>query len=293
MKMGELPKRISTAVVGVPILVFALIKGGYVLLTIVAFVTIVGLWEFFNIMELRGYRPLKISGYISGLLIIFSAYFMHNYFLILIGVFLFILFIGLFEKDNKAALSGIGGTVFGVFYIAGLLSFALKLRNMGLFFEDQYKILGSFLAAKHINEGTGVYAIFFAIAVIFISDTGAYFIGKNYGKRRIAPNISPKKSWEGVAGGIAASIIAAYIIWWIAPVRFPLKHAIILSVILSLVGVAGDLVESRIKRDADIKDSGTIFPGHGGILDRIDALLFGLPVAYIYFLLYLKSILTS
>jgi phosphatidate cytidylyltransferase len=93
-----------------------------------------------------------------------------------------------------------------------------------------------------------------------------------------------------VLGGIAASLVAAYVIWRIAPDRFPLGQAVILSVILSIAGLAGDLVESRIKRDAGVKDSGTIFPGHGGIMDRIDALLFGLPIAYIYFLMYFRFI---
>ena len=290
MKFGDLSKRLLTAVVGIPILIFALVQGGYVLLTLVAFVAVIGLWEFFHAMELRGYKPLKTAGYVSGLVIVFSAYFLQNYFLVLFVVLLFILFMGLFEKDNKAALSGTGGTIFGVFYIAGLLTFAIKLRNLGTFLTTQYRSLGPFLTTQHIDDRTGIYAIFFPIAVIFISDTGAYFIGKAYGKRRVAPAISPKKSWEGVGGGIAASLIAAFVIWMIAPDRFPLEQAFILSVLLSIAGLAGDLVESRIKRDAEVKDSGTIFPGHGGVMDRIDALLFGLPIAYIYFLMYFKFI---
>ena len=290
MKFGDLSKRLLTAVVGIPILIFALVQGGYVLLTLVAFVAVIGLWEFFHVMELRGHKPLKTAGYVSGLVIVFSAYFLQNYFLVLFVVLLFILFVGLFEKDNKAALSGTGGTIFGVFYIAGLLTFAIQLRNLGTFLMTQYRSLGPFLATQHIDDRTGIYAIFFPIAVVFISDTGAYFIGKAYGKRRVAPAISPKKSWEGVGGGIAASLIAAFVIWMIAPDRFPLKQAVILSVLLSIAGLAGDLVESRIKRDAEVKDSGTIFPGHGGVMDRIDALLFGLPIAYIYFLMYFKFI---
>ena len=293
MKFGDLSKRLLTAVVGVPILIYALVQGGYVLLTLVAFVAVIGLWEFFHVMELRGYKPLKTAGYVSGLVIVFSAYFLQDYFLVLFLVLLFILFMGLFEKDNKAALSGTGGTIFGIFYIAGLLTFAIKLRALGTFLMTQYRSLGSFLTTQHIDDRTGMYAVFFPIAVIFISDTGAYFIGKAYGKRRVAPSISPKKSWEGVGGGIAASLLAAFVIWLIAPDRFPLKHALILSVLLSFAGLAGDLVESRIKRDAEVKDSGTLFPGHGGVMDRIDALLFGLPISYIYFLMYFKSIFSK
>ncbi len=290
MRLGELTKRILTAIVGIPILIFALVKGGYVLVTLIAFAVVIGLWEFFHIMELRGYKPIKTAGYLSGLIIVFSSYFFRDYFLMLFLVLMFILFISLFEKDNKTALSGTGGTIFGVFYIAGLLSFAIKLRNLGILLVAQYKSFGTFLTAQHIDERTGIYAVFFPIAIIFLSDTGAYFVGKAYGKRRVAPNISPKKSWEGVGGGIAVSLAAAYAIWCIAPDRFPLKQSLILSVILSVSGLVGDLVESKIKRDAGVKDSGTIFPGHGGVMDRIDALLFGLPIAYIYFLMYFRFI---
>ncbi|MCL4557456.1 MAG: phosphatidate cytidylyltransferase [Deltaproteobacteria bacterium] len=291
MKSGELSKRLLTALVGVPIIVFAFIKGGYVLLAVVLFVALVGLWEFFNIMEARGYRPLRISGYVSGILIILSVYLLNgSYLLVLFGTVLFILIAGLFEEDNRTALSGTGGTVFGVMYIAGLLGFGIKLRDLGTVLERHYKPFVPLFSAHHIDDYTGVYAIFFVVAVIFLNDTGAYFIGRAYGRRRVAPAISPKKSWEGVLGGVAASVATACVIWRISPERFPLAHAIILSVILSFSGLAGDLAESRMKRDAGVKDSGAIFPGHGGIMDRIDALLFGLPVAYVYFLFYFRFI---
>jgi phosphatidate cytidylyltransferase len=271
MKLNELSKRVLTAAIGIPVLIFALIKGKYVFLLLVVLVGVVGLWEFFRIMELKGYKPAKTAGYISGIIIICSSYFLKDYSLAIFVVIIFILSAGLFEKDNKSALSGTGVTIFGVLYLAGLISFAIRLRN-----------LSSFINARHITNQTDIYAVFFPIAIIFLSDTGAYFVGKAYGKNRVAPNISPKKSWEGVVGGILTSLLAGYIIWRIAPQILPLKHVLILSVILSIAGLGGDLAESRIKRDAEVKDSGSIFPGHGGVMDRVDALLFGLPITYIY-----------
>ncbi len=291
MKLGELSKRLLTAVVGIPIVLVALFRGGYVLLALVAFVTVIGLWEFFHIMELKGFKPLKAAGYVSGLGVVIAAYGLQDYYFIVFAVMIFILCAGLFEKDATAALSGTGGTIFGVLYIAGLLSFAIRLRDLGTSLAGNSASSSPLRAARHIDNGTGIYALLFTIAVIFISDTGAYFVGKTYGKRRVAPAISPKKSWEGVGGGIAASLIAAAVIWKIAPQRFPLGQALILSVLLSISGLAGDLTESRLKRDAGVKDSGALFPGHGGVMDRIDALLFGLPVAYLYFLLYYRSLL--
>ncbi len=294
MKFGELAKRVLTAAIGVPVLIYAFLYGGYFLLTLVVFVMFVGLWEFFSIMELKKYKPVKIAGYVSGLFIVFSFYFFQNpsyYFIVIFCALLLISFMGLFEKDNQAAISGMSGTIFAVLYIPGLLSFSLLIRNLGLFLLERYKnIGGTFLSSMHISEKTGVYGLFFVVAVVFMNDTGAYFVGKNYGKNRVAPNISPKKSWEGVIGGIVSSLFTGAVIWYIVPDFLPLKHALILSGLLSIAALIGDLIESKIKRDAGIKDSGTIFPGHGGVMDRIDALLLGLPVSYVYFMLYYRSL---
>ncbi len=292
MKSGELSKRLMTALVGIPIIVFAFVKGGNVFLALVLFVVLVGLWEFFTIMETKGYRPLKVSGYISGILIVFSVHLIRDPSIMLLGTVVLMLTVGLFTGDSGSALSGTGGTIFGVIYIAGLLSFGIRLRDLGIVLAHRYGDMSPLLAMHHIDDYTGMYTLFFVVAVIFLNDTGAYFVGRAWGKRRIAPTISPKKSWEGVMGGAATSIATACALWVIAPARFPLSDAIILSVILSFSGLAGDLAESRIKRDAGVKDSGSIFPGHGGIMDRIDALLFGLPVAYVYFWCYFRHLLS-
>ena len=127
--------------------------------------------------------------------------------------------------------------------------------------------------------------VFFLLLVVWLGDSGAYYVGKKFGKHKLSPRISPKKTIEGLAGGITTSIIAAIVIHFTFFPEFPLHHAIIAGVILSFAGVVGDLAESMWKRSADVKDSGTLLPGHGGFLDRFDSILFTAPILYCYWTL--------
>jgi phosphatidate cytidylyltransferase len=114
------------------------------------------------------------------------------------------------------------------------------------------------------------------------ADTGAYYVGKNFGKHKLVPKISPGKTWEGVAGGIALSIaFAALASFWFFP-ELPYKFSLPLAAVMSVVGLFGDLAESAMKRGAGTKDTATILPGHGGLLDRLDSLLFNAPVIYYF-----------
>jgi len=129
--------------------------------------------------------------------------------------------------------------------------------------------------------GTGL--LLFTFALIWINDTGAYFTGVTFGKHPLAPHISPKKSVEGLIGGVSATVIAAIVArhYWMHSVS--LLDVVIIALGVSIVGTLGDLVESAFKRDSGIKDSGTILPGHGGVLDRFDSLLFAVPFVYWYY----------
>ena len=128
----------------------------------------------------------------------------------------------------------------------------------------------------------GEWLIFFLLLVTWASDTGAYYVGTLYGRHRLAPTISPKKSYEGLAGGLVGAIIAAYIIrWWFLP-ELSALDCLVLGTLLTLTGLWGDLTESAMKRSVGIKDSGGILPGHGGMLDRLDSLLFTAPAFYYY-----------
>ena len=124
--------------------------------------------------------------------------------------------------------------------------------------------------------------------VIFAGDTGAYYAGRTVGRRKLAPRISPGKTWEGVVGGLAGNILAALIAHFTFFPELPVLHGVPLALVMGFLGITGDLVESLIKRGASAKDAGHLIPGHGGLLDRLDSMLFNAPVVYYYSIFFLN-----
>ena len=162
-------------------------------------------------------------------------------------------------------LAGAGVTLLGVFYLA---------------------FLGGFLIATRVGfenaPGLSTKLLLFFFIVIFGSDSGAYFAGKALGKNKLVPKISPGKTWEGLFGGILAAIGVAAICTATFFPELPYKFSLTLAAVMAIVGVLGDLAESAIKRGAGAKDAATILPGHGGLLDRLDSLLFNAPILYYF-----------
>ncbi len=174
-----------------------------------------------------------------------------------------------FQKDFSKLLAGLGVTVFGVIYIA---------------------FLGGFLIATRVGfeniPGLSTKLLLFFFAVIFGSDSGAYFAGRAFGKHKLAPAISPGKTIEGLIGGLlAAAVIAAACSWSFFP-ELNVWFAIGLGTVMAAVGVLGDLAESAMKRGSGTKDAANILPGHGGLLDRLDSLLLNAPILYYFARLY-------
>lgn len=163
-------------------------------------------------------------------------------------------------RDIKAAASEAALLVFGVIYIPYLLGYLVLLRNHQLGFKW----------------------ILLIMFIVMSGDSAAYFIGCRYGKRRLYPEVSPKKSVEGALGGLAGSLAGAMIAKALFFEELTLIDAVIAPLLIGTLSQIGDLFESLIKRSCEVKDSGTIFPGHGGILDRLDSILFAAPVAYYY-----------
>ena len=143
-------------------------------------------------------------------------------------------------------------------------------------------MLGGSLIRLHNDFASGWKLVLFLLMVVWLGDAGAYYVGKNLGKHKLSPRISPKKTVEGLAGGIAVAMIAAAIVHFTFFKELPLVHAMIAGSILSIAGVIGDLAESMWKRSAEVKDSGTLLPGHGGFLDRFDSIFFTAPILYTY-----------
>jgi phosphatidate cytidylyltransferase len=196
------------------------------------------------------------------------------------------------KNEIHEAMASISGTFFGVFYVSWLLSHAVLLRKFDVAAASHYD--PALLVTLNITPGTGIFLMVYTLVTVVGCDVGAYFAGRAWGKRKLAPQISPNKSVEGALGGLIAgglfglSMKLVFDLFWPDwSAAIPWSAALGFAFVLSVVGIIGDLVESLLKRDAQVKDTGALLPGMGGVLDRIDAPLLGLPTMYYLMLGYL------
>lgn len=197
--------------------------------------------------------------------------------LIITGL-IFLGFITEFFRSEKSPIKNIGATLFGAVYIGWLLSHIVMLKN----FNTEIQVFN-----KDIQAGSCI--ILMLLMCTWATDTFAFFVGRKYGKRKLSPKSSPNKTVEGSIAGLISSILVALIVGYI--IGIPIIHSAILGILFGTTSQIGDLTESAIKREIGIKDFGNIIPGHGGILDRIDSMLFTAPIAYYYVLLFLPKFL--
>lgn len=259
--------RVVSAVIALIIVLPVMIWGGIwgmIFLSVVS--SLFAVYEFsFLSRAIKRYDLLFLESLLSiGLILIIQFYveYLHIY----IGFSLIVLFIwhlltiSTVEDSSKVLF----GSISSVFYFPALISFLPLLRNI---------------------EPNGLMWMFFLLLVTWSGDTGAYLSGKTFGKHKLYPKISPGKTVEGVLGGVFFSALGAVIakLTFLEGITF--TECIVLVPLLNIVGVLGDLSESMLKRSSGIKDSGNLFPGHGGILDRLDSLLFTAPVLYTYLLI--------
>jgi phosphatidate cytidylyltransferase len=289
--ISETLTRFLTAAWLIPLVVYAIIDGGLVYLAVVTAFTLLGLREFYHLIEEKGARPLWSLGLSAGGALPVVAYFQDEYAATLLMTFaLLALMVAQLRKRNiTEALASISGTFFGVFYVGWLLSHIVVLR---LFSEKAHAGLmpalrGADLSALSLEPSAGLFFLIFTLTVVVNCDAGAYFAGRAYGRHKLAPQISPGKSIEGAIGGVIWGTIAGLICKALFDAVWPdlsssLSYLVLVGfgVVLAVVGIVGDLVESLLKRDAAIKDTGHLLPGMGGILDRIDAPLLAIPVMH-------------
>ncbi|HJS52247.1 MAG TPA: phosphatidate cytidylyltransferase [Pyrinomonadaceae bacterium] len=271
--------RLLTAAVALPLLFAAIILPWWVPDAVWIFVGLAvlalaaGLFEYFSLTKKMKLKADPGIGYI-GAAILTLAFMVDapakapELLLLAIALFLIALLISQsfrFQADFTRMLAGIGVTLLGVLYLAFLGGFLISTR---VGFENV--------------PGLSTKLLLFFFIVIFGSDAGAYFAGKALGKHKLAPKISPGKTWQGLIGGIlAAAGFGALCTWAFFP-ELPYQFSIALAAVMAVVGVFGDLTESAIKRGAGAKDAATILPGHGGLLDRLDSLLFNAPILYYF-----------
>ncbi len=284
-RAGNLALRLVTAALLIPPLIYVIFQGGLWVLATVVVLTLLGVNEFYNLIEAKGAEPLRGVGTLAAVALPVVSYLGSDY---AATVLLSFLLLGLMVAQlGKAqigeSLASISGTFFGVFYIGWLLSFAVSLRGFHAVVQGRWgpdAVLG-------MHPDAGAFYLLFVISSVIAGDVGAYFIGRRYGKRKLAPRVSPSKTVEGAIGAIAGGLLVGLACKALFDAFRPELSAQLgwlactfLSVLLAGVGIVGDLVESLLKRDAQVKDTGTLLPGTGGILDRIDSNLLGIPVMY-------------
>jgi phosphatidate cytidylyltransferase len=267
-KYNNFLKRTITTIIGVFLAFLTIFWIGFPFFIIIIIIALLGLRELYSMAHKRGYRPSYILGSILTLyFIIITVYDICslNYYIenIIITFFIIITFIfQLFKKDYSKVLAETSVTIFGSIYLGYFLSFILKIKDLP----------------------NGNYYLISLLIITWINDIGAYLIGTKFGKNKIFPRISPQKTIEGSIGGTIFSIGATFALKsWL---NLTFSELISLGLIIAIIAQLGDLFESVLKRGSGVKDSGTLIPGQGGILDCLDSLIFTAPVFY-YFITFL------
>ena len=262
----NLALRVGTALVALPLLLAALVVGPpWLGLAIVALALAIGLNEFYALVAARGIRPLRLAVALAAA--------------------------ALFLDVVAPAWLPFPCGPFGVLVLVGaMLQRGLDQDGVGagaatLLGAAYLGVLGGTIAAQLVLDpvAEGGVRIVLLLGILLVSDTFAFFVGHAVGRHRLAPTISPGKTVEGALGGLAGGVVGAFLIRQVGLPALPPLHAVGLGIGVAALGIVGDLAESLLKRWAGAKDSGTLFPGHGGMLDRLDSLLFGAPVLYYYF----------
>lgn len=254
-------QRIITAIVALILFIPVVYMGSWVLELVVAGLGIIALFELFR---MKGNNLFTIEGIISILALLgllfphYVSLFLPEYMntQVILYPFVLLLLVSTVFSKNDFTFDDVAVAVLGIMYIGYGFRFLLLTRNAGLDL------------------------LLFVLFVVWATDIGAYMIGRKLGKHKLAPSISPNKTIEGAFGGIVMALIIAFIYLTYYPQNYNTGWMLALTVVLSIAGQLGDLVESAFKRYYNVKDSGNILPGHGGILDRFDSLLFVLPILY-------------
>lgn len=279
MALSNLASRVLVAVIAIPLVAGAVLAGGAAFALLLAIVSAIAARELYGIAAHGGYAPLTRTGVVLAFLLPLAVHFFRigrfNPPEIALGamVMLALFALALFRRPPDAhPLGAVAVTVLGVFYTAAMLSFAYALRYHNYV----------------VTARAGTALVFYPLVLTWVSDTAGFFVGRALGKRKLMPSVSPGKTIAGAVGALAFCMLAswAYARWVLVPFASLAVRPEIAVALGATIGVAvqvGDLVESLLKREAGVKDSSHLLPGHGGMLDRIDSLLFALPVAYFLF----------
>ena len=278
---AELRARVLVAAAGIPLAVLLIHQGGWYLGALLMVAAAIGANEFHSLASAGAARPVRwLAIAASSLLVLLAA---HNpvfavwgdraVTLVVVLVLLTACAVVFSRRIEEAPLLSASATVLGALYTGGTLSFAVLLRHLP-------EAMGTVPAQRW--EGTLL--VLLPLAITWAGDSAAFFVGRSIGKTRLAPRVSPGKTVEGGVGGlvasVAAGVAAGFVLDGFGTVPLTPLAGGVIGLVLGAAAQVGDLAESLLKREAGVKDSGAILPGHGGVLDRLDALFFTLPLAY-------------
>ena len=276
--MSDLAKRIISALIAAPVALIMISLGSLPLATFLAAVSAGCAWEFYRIAAAGGVEPLDPVGIpLAGavpLAVYAAGIGLYRPSLVVAAVAMLIILAAVIwtRGPQRRPLGAASLTVMGILYTGGLLSFGYALR------EHPYAV----------GDRAGTALVAFPLVLTWASDIGAFFVGRAVGGPKLIPSVSPGKTISGALGGLATTVLVSwlYVRFALRPVALltmTIPATILFGALISVAAQVGDLAESLLKREANVKDSSHLIPGHGGLLDRLDSLLFVLPVAYLLF----------
>lgn len=274
--MSELAKRIAFAVAAIPVVAACVYFGDAALAILLSIASALAAWEYTRLAEAAGARPMAKWTIVLAALVPLSVHALRLGYSVpgpaLLAMLVpLLLSVALWTRGSDGRpIESVATTLFGVFYTGGMLAFVYALRYHRFAVEP---LAGSMLVAL-------------PVLLTWLNDSGAFFFGKKFGKKKLMPSVSPGKTWAGAWGALGTTIVCTYLISAFvlkpfAGLALTIVGVVIFGAVMSVAAQVGDLVESMLKREAKMKDSSNLIPGHGGVLDRTDSLLFTVPIAYV------------